>query len=76
MRLIEQNPTGNLRMKEPYLFIHPYAAHESRTSKAAPDVLKGYIYHSVLLRNFYIVDTLIGILEAYVRLLAILVLTA
>ncbi|KAJ7494900.1 hypothetical protein FB451DRAFT_1212823 [Mycena latifolia] len=64
-RLVAHDPTGDGYVNEVYLFIHPYTEHEFRTTDATPDVLKGFIYDAVLLRNFYIVETLIGILEVF-----------
>ncbi|KAJ7808487.1 hypothetical protein B0H13DRAFT_1928486 [Mycena leptocephala] len=46
-------------------FVHPYIEHEYRHSDEAPDLLKAFLYRSILYRNFCIVDTLTGVLEAY-----------
>ncbi|KAJ7676577.1 hypothetical protein DFH06DRAFT_1168555 [Mycena polygramma] len=67
-RIMAHDPTGNRRVKELYLFVHPYVEHEYRYSDEAPDIVKGFLYHCLLLRNFCIADTLIGILEAYTNL--------
>ncbi|KAJ7496284.1 hypothetical protein B0H11DRAFT_2000425 [Mycena galericulata] len=64
-RLIAHDPTGNGRVKKIYLFAHPYVAHELRYSDEAPELVKTFLYHSDLLRNFYILETLYGILQAY-----------
>ncbi|KAJ7473457.1 hypothetical protein FB451DRAFT_1367399 [Mycena latifolia] len=66
-RIIEHHSSfpGNGRVTGLYLFPHPYVEHEARYSEGATDALKGFVYHCVLLRNFYIVDTLVGILEAF-----------
>jgi hypothetical protein len=66
-RIIAHDPTGNRRVKELFLFVHPYIEHEYRHSDEAPDLLKAFLYCALLYRNFCIVDTLNGILEAYVR---------
>ncbi|KAJ7676782.1 hypothetical protein DFH06DRAFT_1428576 [Mycena polygramma] len=55
----------NLINLELFLFVHPYVEHEFRHSDEAPDLLKAFLYRSLLYRNFCIVDTLIGILEAF-----------
>ncbi|KAJ7249851.1 hypothetical protein C8J57DRAFT_1521465 [Mycena rebaudengoi] len=64
-RIIAHDPTGNRRVKELFLFVHPYIEHEYRYSEEAPDLLKAFLYHALLLRNFCIVDTLHAILEAH-----------
>ncbi|KAJ7642175.1 hypothetical protein FB45DRAFT_1000539 [Roridomyces roridus] len=64
-RIIAHDPTGNGRVTEVFLFEHPYVTHEFRLSAAAPDGLKAWIYMTILLRNFCIVDTLLGILQAF-----------
>ncbi|KAJ7844065.1 hypothetical protein B0H13DRAFT_2364465 [Mycena leptocephala] len=64
-RIIAHDPTGNRRVKELFLFVHPYIEHEYRHSDEAPDLLKAFLYRSILYRNFCIVDTLTGVLEAY-----------
>jgi hypothetical protein len=68
-RIIAHDPTGNRRVKELFLFVHPYIEHEYRYSEEAPDLLKAFLYHALLLRNFCIVDTLHAILEAHVCVL-------
>ncbi|KAJ7642052.1 hypothetical protein FB45DRAFT_901686 [Roridomyces roridus] len=62
--IMAHDPTGNRRVKELFLFEHPYITHEFRHTPAAPDGLKAWIYSRMLLRNYCIVDTLLGILEA------------
>ncbi|KAF8155011.1 hypothetical protein K438DRAFT_1987237 [Mycena galopus ATCC 62051] len=64
-RIVAHDPTGNGRVKGLYLFIHPYVDHEMRHTEDAPDHLKCYMYGVALLRNYYIVETLYGILQAY-----------
>ncbi|KAF8155020.1 hypothetical protein K438DRAFT_1987247 [Mycena galopus ATCC 62051] len=64
-RLIEHDPTGNNRVKELFLFAHPYIDHQFRHSNNAPEQLKSFLYRCVLLRNFYILETLFGIIQAY-----------
>ncbi|KAJ7610546.1 hypothetical protein DFH06DRAFT_1246058 [Mycena polygramma] len=65
MRLIEHDPTGNGLVKELFLFSHPYTDHEFRHTEAAPDMVKANLHYAVLLRNYYIVETLRGILDVY-----------
>ncbi|KAJ7458571.1 hypothetical protein FB451DRAFT_1273482 [Mycena latifolia] len=64
-RIIAHDPTGNGRVKELYLFEHPYVQHEYRCSDDAPDLLKAFLYRAILLRNSYIVETLLGVLQSY-----------
>ncbi|KAJ7473150.1 hypothetical protein B0H11DRAFT_2236688 [Mycena galericulata] len=64
-RIMAHDPTGNGRVKEVFLFTHPYIEHQFRYSEGAPDLLKAFISKTKLLRNFCIVDTLEGILRAY-----------
>ncbi|KAF8188474.1 hypothetical protein K438DRAFT_1972175 [Mycena galopus ATCC 62051] len=64
-RIVAHDPTGNGRVKGLYLFTHPYVDHEMRHTEDAPDHLKCYMYGVALLRNYYIVETLYGILQAY-----------
>ncbi|KAJ6546074.1 hypothetical protein DFH09DRAFT_1367508 [Mycena vulgaris] len=61
----DHDSTGNSRVKELFLFSHPYVDHDVRCSEDAPDLLKGYVYHGTLFRNAYIVAILVGILDAY-----------
>ncbi|KAF8148355.1 hypothetical protein K438DRAFT_1989264 [Mycena galopus ATCC 62051] len=64
-RIIAHDPTGNLRVKEMYLFSNPQVDPEMRFTDKAPDLLKTFIQSLVLARNWLIVKTLVGILEAY-----------
>ncbi|KAJ7262967.1 hypothetical protein C8J57DRAFT_445437 [Mycena rebaudengoi] len=64
-RIIAHDPTATFTDKGPFMFFHPYVEHKFRTSDSSPETLKAYSYHLVLLRNFYIVETLFGILETY-----------
>ncbi|KAJ7206573.1 hypothetical protein GGX14DRAFT_637636 [Mycena pura] len=64
-RLIDHDPTGNARVKSVFFFPHPYFEHDNRCTDAAPDFIKAALYWNSLLRNFYIVNTLLGILYAY-----------
>ncbi|KAJ7184943.1 hypothetical protein C8R46DRAFT_1186200 [Mycena filopes] len=64
-KLIKHDPTGNGRVKELFIFSHPYVEHELRHTKAASDGIRAFLYHARMLRNYYIVDTLQGVLEAY-----------
>ncbi|KAJ6493006.1 hypothetical protein C8R45DRAFT_181716 [Mycena sanguinolenta] len=64
-RLIAHDPTGNNRVKELFLFSHPYPDHQFRHSEGAPDLLKCFLYRATLYRNSYILETLWGILQAY-----------
>ncbi|KAJ7799521.1 hypothetical protein B0H13DRAFT_2390985 [Mycena leptocephala] len=40
-------------------------AHDPTGNRRAPDLLKAFLFRSILYRNFCIVDTLTGVLEAY-----------
>ncbi|KAJ7259691.1 hypothetical protein C8J57DRAFT_1720279 [Mycena rebaudengoi] len=64
-RIIAYDPTATFRGKGPFIFVHPYIEHRSRTSDSCPAVLKAFLYYGALLRNYYIVETLFGILETY-----------
>ncbi|KAJ7271835.1 hypothetical protein C8J57DRAFT_1507739 [Mycena rebaudengoi] len=64
-RLIDHDSTGNACVKSVFFFTHPYFEHDNRYSDAAPDFVKAALYWKSLLRTFYIVNTLLGILYAY-----------
>ncbi|KAJ7616609.1 hypothetical protein FB45DRAFT_230815 [Roridomyces roridus] len=64
-KIIAHDPTGNLRVKTPFLYEHPYIAHEYRCSENASPSLKAFAHRCLLLRTFCIVQTLTGILEAF-----------
>ncbi|KAJ7454589.1 hypothetical protein B0H11DRAFT_1926413 [Mycena galericulata] len=65
--IVAHDPTGNLRVKSLYLFSHPAVEREyGYASKAqVPDKMRAFGYLRIIQRNLYIVQTLIGILEAY-----------
>ncbi|KAJ7259737.1 hypothetical protein C8J57DRAFT_1638813 [Mycena rebaudengoi] len=63
--IIAYDPTATFRGKGPFIFVHPCIEHRSRTSDSCPAILKAYLYHGALLRNYYIMETLFGILETY-----------
>ncbi|KAJ7764220.1 hypothetical protein B0H16DRAFT_1718159 [Mycena metata] len=63
--LVDHDPTGNRRVKELLIFSHPYTDHQFRHTDGASDTIKATLYLSVILRNYYIVETLMGTLEAY-----------
>ncbi|KAJ7469305.1 hypothetical protein B0H11DRAFT_2435771 [Mycena galericulata] len=65
--IVAHDPTGNLRVKSLYLFSHPAVEREyGYASKAqTPDKMRAFGYLRIIQRNLYIVQTLIGILEAY-----------
>ncbi|KAJ7744070.1 hypothetical protein DFH07DRAFT_777224 [Mycena maculata] len=60
------------RVKEVFLFNHSYIYPEYRHSDDAPDLFEAHRYHDhvFLLRTFCIVETLRGIVEAFVHLLS------
>ncbi|KAJ7766194.1 hypothetical protein B0H16DRAFT_387851 [Mycena metata] len=64
-RIIAHDPAGNLRVKTMYLFSNPQVDHEMSFTDKAPDLLKTFIQSLILARNWLIVKTLVGILEAY-----------
>ncbi|KAJ7029906.1 hypothetical protein C8F04DRAFT_1115421 [Mycena alexandri] len=64
-RIIAHDPTGNLRVKTTYLFPHPQVDHEMSFTDKAPDHLKTLIQSLIFDRNWLIVNTLVGILDAY-----------
>ncbi|KAJ6528150.1 hypothetical protein B0H19DRAFT_1195348 [Mycena capillaripes] len=64
-RIIAHDPTGNRRVKTMYLFSNPQVDREMTFTEKAPDLLKTFIQSLVLARNWLIVKTLVGILEAY-----------
>ncbi|KAF7358848.1 MSS51-like protein, mitochondrial [Mycena sanguinolenta] len=64
-RIMEHDPTGNRRVKELYIFRHPYVDHEFGIPDDSSDLVKAYIHEHHLLRTYCIVETLMGVLEAY-----------
>ncbi|KAF8164619.1 hypothetical protein K438DRAFT_1941848 [Mycena galopus ATCC 62051] len=64
-RMVDHDSTGNGCVKSVFFFTHPYFEHDNRCSDVAPDFLKASLYWKALLRNFYIVNTLLGMLYAY-----------
>ncbi|KAJ7184894.1 hypothetical protein C8R46DRAFT_467676 [Mycena filopes] len=64
-KIMKHDPTGNRRVKELFLFTHHLVEKEHAVADDAPDVLKAYIYNVLILRNFCIVETLKGVLEAH-----------
>jgi hypothetical protein len=65
-RIVVHDPTANGCVRELYLFSHPFVEREFALSDDAPDKERAFVTSMVILRNFYIVEALIGILEAYV----------
>ncbi|KAJ7183489.1 hypothetical protein C8R46DRAFT_1209649 [Mycena filopes] len=64
-RIIEHDPTGNRRVKEVFLFTHPFVEQEYAYTAETPDVVKAHLRQSLILRNFCIVETIKGVVEAY-----------
>ncbi|KAJ6546081.1 hypothetical protein DFH09DRAFT_1367513 [Mycena vulgaris] len=64
-RIMGHDPTGNGRVKELFLFVHPWVEREYEYTEKAPDLLKAFLYEGLLLRNSFILATLIGILEEF-----------
>jgi hypothetical protein len=66
-RIIAHDPTGNGCVSTVFLFSHPDIDRAMHLTEAAPDSLKSLTYLSKLLRTYYIVETLAGTLDAFVR---------
>ncbi|KAJ6586021.1 hypothetical protein B0H19DRAFT_1060192 [Mycena capillaripes] len=64
-RIAVHDPTGDGCVRELYLFFHPFVEREFALSDDAPDKERASVSSIVIQRNFYIVQTLTGILEAY-----------
>ncbi|KAJ7064480.1 hypothetical protein C8F01DRAFT_1127018 [Mycena amicta] len=64
--IVAHDPTGNGRVKELYFFKHPSTANEFVAKNNAPEHVKAHLRYAEILRNIFIVKTLVGILEAYV----------
>ncbi|KAJ7431936.1 hypothetical protein B0H11DRAFT_2128180 [Mycena galericulata] len=62
-RLIAHDPTASRRVKTVFLFTHPYIRDD--TNDLGTDFSSGMCYYSTLLRTYYIVETLRGIVDAY-----------
>lgn len=67
--IVAHDPTTTLRLKSIYLFSHPSVELEWAlySKDAAPDFFRAFAHLRILQRNHFIVQTLIGILDAYVR---------
>ncbi|KAF8143646.1 hypothetical protein K438DRAFT_2029516 [Mycena galopus ATCC 62051] len=65
--IIAHDPSTTLRLKSIYLFSHPAVEREYQwiTKESAPDDLRAFAHLRMLQRNYFIVQALIGILEAY-----------
>ncbi|KAJ7494001.1 hypothetical protein FB451DRAFT_1491593 [Mycena latifolia] len=65
--IIAHDPTGNLRVKSLYLFSHPEVEREYGYihKPNIPEGLRAFGYLRIIQRNLYIVQALIGVLEAY-----------
>ncbi|KAJ6545237.1 hypothetical protein B0H19DRAFT_1075583 [Mycena capillaripes] len=66
--IVAHDPTGNLRVKSLYLYTHPAVEREYAlylTNPKTPDDLRAFGHLRMIQRNLYIVQALIGILEAY-----------
>ncbi|KAJ7923100.1 hypothetical protein B0H13DRAFT_1865200 [Mycena leptocephala] len=68
-RIVVHDATANGCVRELYLFSHPFVEREFALSDDAPDKERAFVTSMVILRNFYIVEALIGILEAYMTTL-------
>jgi hypothetical protein len=64
-RLIAHDPTASRRVNTLFLFAHPLINDD--IDDLGTDWISGMSYYSTLFRNYYIVETLRGVLEAYVR---------
>ncbi|KAJ6521042.1 hypothetical protein B0H19DRAFT_1286597 [Mycena capillaripes] len=62
-RLIAHDPTASRRVKTIFLFAHPLINDDIEDLGTA--WFRGMGYYSTLFRNYYIVETLRGVLEAY-----------
>ncbi|KAJ7605185.1 hypothetical protein FB45DRAFT_953953 [Roridomyces roridus] len=64
-QIVAHDPTGNMRVKEVFLYEHPFVAHEYRYSPDASDHLKAFVRRAFLWRTFCIVSTLVSIIRVY-----------
>jgi hypothetical protein len=67
--IVAHDPTGSLPLKSLYIFTHPGVAREYEwiTKDHTPDDMRAFAHLRMIQRNLYIVQALIGIIEAYVR---------
>ncbi|KAJ6492128.1 hypothetical protein C8R45DRAFT_1073480 [Mycena sanguinolenta] len=64
-RIVEHDPTGNRRVRELFLFRHPYVEHQFRYTDSASEAAKAGLYLIQIYRTFCIVETLREMLDAY-----------
>ncbi len=64
--IMNHETVGYCQVRELYLFSHPYVDQEYHCTERTPDAVKTMTHFYTLLRNWFIVATLTGILEAYV----------
>ncbi|KAJ7041656.1 hypothetical protein C8F04DRAFT_1391146 [Mycena alexandri] len=63
--IMDHDSTGTGRVKELFLFPHHIVDKERAVTEDTPPLIRQHLYHTVLLRNFCIVETLKGVLRAY-----------
>ncbi|KAF7362787.1 hypothetical protein MVEN_00628400 [Mycena venus] len=65
--IVAHDPTGNLCLKSLYLFSHPSVEREYELymNERSRDDFRAFAHLRILQRNYYIVEALLGILEAY-----------
>ncbi|KAJ7176069.1 hypothetical protein C8R43DRAFT_1230303 [Mycena crocata] len=63
--IIDHSSSGHGHVTTPFLFVHPYTENELQLSASCPENIKAFVYDALLLRNFYMTETLVGILQAY-----------
>jgi hypothetical protein len=64
--IVAHDPTGSLPLKSLYIFSHPAVVQEYEWLTKDHDMC-AFVHLRMIQRNLYIVQALIGILEAYVR---------
>ncbi|KAJ7589584.1 hypothetical protein C8J56DRAFT_939011 [Mycena floridula] len=65
-RAIAHDPRGNYSLETVFIYQHPFYEHQFRLSESPHEAVRILTWQQHLLRTSYIVDTLRGVLDAYV----------
>ncbi|KAJ7065735.1 hypothetical protein C8F01DRAFT_751581 [Mycena amicta] len=65
LKAILAHDSGNSRARSLFFFSHPCVESEAKSAPNAPEIVKALLYQNVILRNSYIVETLLGVLDAH-----------
>ncbi|KAJ7065757.1 hypothetical protein C8F01DRAFT_1351816 [Mycena amicta] len=65
LKAIMMQDCGGSRIHSLCFFPHPFVAKELEAPANAPELVKGVLYHELISRNLYIVEALMGILDAH-----------